>query len=55
VNGYWMRKDNSGLSVVLFVSEDAAKQAVNEFRTISPRGSCSGFAEEAHTGFEPAC
>jgi heme-degrading monooxygenase HmoA len=27
VNGYWLRKDNSGLSVVLFDSEDAAKQA----------------------------
>jgi hypothetical protein len=27
VNGYWMRKDNSGLSVVLFDSEDAANQA----------------------------
>jgi heme-degrading monooxygenase HmoA len=27
VHGYWMRKDNSGLSVVLFDSEDAAKQA----------------------------
>jgi quinol monooxygenase YgiN len=27
VNGYWMRKDDSGLSVVLFDSEDAAKQA----------------------------
>ena len=27
VNGYWLRKDNSGLSIVLFDSEDAAKQA----------------------------
>jgi hypothetical protein len=27
VNGYWLRKDNSGLSVILFDSEDAAKQA----------------------------
>lgn len=27
VNGYWMRKDNSGLSVLLFNSEDEAKQA----------------------------
>jgi hypothetical protein len=27
VNGYWLRKDNSGLSVLLFDSEDAAKQA----------------------------
>ena len=27
VSGYWLRKDNSGLSVVLFDSEDAAAQA----------------------------
>ena len=27
VNGYWMRKDDSGLSVILFESEDAARQA----------------------------
>ena len=27
VNGYWMRKDNSGLSVLLFDSEAEAKQA----------------------------
>jgi hypothetical protein len=27
VHGYWMRKDNSGLSVTLYDSEDAAKQA----------------------------
>jgi hypothetical protein len=27
VHGYWMRKDNTGLSIVLFDSEDAAKQA----------------------------
>jgi hypothetical protein len=27
VNGYWMRKDDSGLSVALFDSEEAAKQA----------------------------
>ncbi len=27
VNAYWMRKDNSGLSVALFDSEDAASQA----------------------------
>jgi heme-degrading monooxygenase HmoA len=26
VNGYWLRKDNSGLSVILFDSEDAARQ-----------------------------
>jgi hypothetical protein len=27
VSGYWMRKDDSGLSVLLFNSEDEAKQA----------------------------
>jgi hypothetical protein len=27
VNGYWLRMDNSDLSVLLFDSEDAARQA----------------------------
>jgi hypothetical protein len=32
VNGYWMRKDNSGMSVILFDSEDAANQASERVR-----------------------
>jgi hypothetical protein len=36
VNGYWMRRDNSGLSVLLFESEDAARGASEQARSPDP-------------------
>jgi len=32
VAGYWTRKDNNGLSMVIFESEEAAKQASERMR-----------------------
>ena len=32
VNGYWTRKDNGGLSMILFESEDAARSASERVR-----------------------
>lgn len=36
VNGYWLRKDNTGLSVILFESENAAKQASEQIANNVP-------------------
>jgi hypothetical protein len=39
VNGYWTRKDNKGLAMILFESEDAATRASEMVPTIAPRES----------------
>lgn len=36
VNGYWTRKDNTGLSMVLFESEDAATQMSERVPSMLP-------------------
>lgn len=36
VNGYWLRKDNSGLSVLIFESEDAARSATEQVESPDP-------------------
>jgi hypothetical protein len=36
VAGYWTRKDNTGLSMVIFDSEDAAKQASEQVPSMIP-------------------
>ena len=36
VAGYWTRKDNTGLSMVVFESEDAAQQASERMRANVP-------------------
>ena len=36
VAGYWTRKDNTGLSMVVFESEDAAQQASERMRENVP-------------------
>ena len=36
VTGYWTRKDNNGLSMVIFESEDAAKQASERIQQNMP-------------------
>jgi hypothetical protein len=36
VTGYWTRKDNSGLSMVVFESEDAANAASERVRGMVP-------------------
>ena len=36
VAGYWTRKDNNGLSMVIFESEDAAKQASEQVPSMIP-------------------
>ena len=36
VAGYWTRKDNEGLSMVIFESEDAAKQASDRLQQNMP-------------------
>jgi hypothetical protein len=36
VTGYWARKDDSGLSIVIFESEDAARQASEQVRSNIP-------------------
>ena len=38
VAGYWTRKDNSGLSMVVFESEEAAKNAEERIRENMPDG-----------------
>ena len=36
VTGYWTRKDNTGLSMIVFESEDAAKQASERIQQSMP-------------------
>jgi hypothetical protein len=36
VTGYWTRKDNNGLSMIVFESEDAAKQASERIQQSMP-------------------
>lgn len=36
VAGYWTRKENNGLSMVIFESEDAAKQASERIQQNTP-------------------
>lgn len=38
VAGYWTRKENSGLSMILFESEDAASQMGDMVRSMAPTG-----------------
>jgi heme-degrading monooxygenase HmoA len=38
VTGYWTRKDNSGLSIAVFESEDAANAAREGIRDVAPDG-----------------
>jgi hypothetical protein len=38
VTGYWMRKDNSGLSIAVFESEAAANDASAGIRDVVPEG-----------------
>ncbi len=38
VAGYWTRKDDRGLSMVIFESEDAAKQMPDRIRSEVPEG-----------------
>jgi hypothetical protein len=38
VTGYWMRKGDSGLSVAVFESEDAANGARERVRGVAPEG-----------------
>ena len=38
VTGYWTRKDNSGLSMIVFESEDAASDAADRVRSTMPDG-----------------
>jgi hypothetical protein len=39
VSGYWTRKDNQGLAMILFESEDAATRASEMVPTMVPRES----------------
>jgi heme-degrading monooxygenase HmoA len=36
VTGYWLRKDNSGMSVIIFESEDAARAASEQIESPAP-------------------
>lgn len=36
VTGYWLRKENSGLSVIIFESEDAARSASERISSPDP-------------------
>ncbi len=36
VTGYWLRKDNTGLSVIIFESEDAAQAASEQIESPDP-------------------
>ncbi len=36
VTGYWLRKDNSGMSVTIFESEDAARSASEQVQSPDP-------------------
>ena len=38
VTGYWTRKGNSGLSMLIFESEDAATAASEQVRSFAPDG-----------------
>jgi hypothetical protein len=38
VTGYWTRKDNSGVSMIVFESEDAANSASGQIRSSVPDG-----------------
>jgi len=38
VTGYWTRKDNTGLSMVIFESEEAANGASEQVRSMAPEG-----------------
>jgi hypothetical protein len=38
VTGYWTRKDSSGLSMIVFESEDAANAASGQVRSSVPAG-----------------
>jgi hypothetical protein len=38
VNGYWTRKDNSGMSMIVFDSEDAANAVTAQVRSSVPEG-----------------
>jgi hypothetical protein len=36
--GYWTRSGSSGVSLVVFDSEDAAKAAAEQVRSVAPQG-----------------
>jgi hypothetical protein len=38
VTGHWTRKDNSGMSMIIFESEDAANSASEHIRSTIPQG-----------------
>jgi hypothetical protein len=38
VTGYWTRDDNSGMSLIVFESEDAANSATEHVRSSVPEG-----------------
>jgi len=38
VTGHWTRKDNSGMSMIIFESEDAANSASEHIRSSVPQG-----------------
>jgi hypothetical protein len=38
VTGYWTRKDNTGLSMVVFESEEAANAVSEQVRSMAPVG-----------------
>jgi hypothetical protein len=38
VTGYWTRRDNSGMSMIIFESEDAANSITEQVRSSVPEG-----------------
>jgi hypothetical protein len=38
VTGYWTRKDNTGLSIIVFDSEEAANGISEQVRSMAPEG-----------------
>lgn len=38
VTGYWTRKDNTGLSIVVFESEEAANAVSEQVKSMAPEG-----------------
>jgi hypothetical protein len=38
VSGYWTRRDNSGMSMIIFESEDAANSITEQVRSSVPDG-----------------
>jgi hypothetical protein len=38
VTGYWTRKDNTGLSMIVFESEEAANGMSEQVRSMAPEG-----------------